>query len=79
MLCYSKHVGDDRVLVVVNLDADNVHSGWVDVDCEALGMDPGAALTMHDVLSGATYSWRAGRNSVRLDPAAAPAHLFVVS
>ncbi len=79
LLCYSKHAGDDRVLVVVNLDADNAQSGWVDVDCEALGLDPGAALTMHDLLGGATYSWRSGRNFVRLDPAGAPAHLFVVS
>ena len=79
LLCYSKRNGDDRVLAVVNLDPDNVLSGWVDVDCAALGIDSGAALTMRDLLSGATYSWRAGRNFVRLDPAAAPAHLFVIT
>ena len=79
LLCYSKWSGDDRVLAVVNLDPQNVQSGWVEVDAAALGLDPGAGLTMRDVLGEATYSWRAGRNFVRLDPAAAPAHLFVIS
>ncbi len=79
LLCYSKWSGDDRVLAVVNLDPHNVQSGWVEVDAAALGLDPGGGLTMRDALGEATYSWRAGRNFVRLDPAAAPAHLFVIS
>ncbi len=78
LLCYSKHTGDDRVLAVVNLDPLNVQSGWVDVDCAALGLDPASALTMHDLLGSATYSWRSGRNFVRLDPADSPAHLFSI-
>ena len=78
LLAYSKRSGGDRVLVVVNLDADNVQSGWVDVDAAALGLDPGAGFAVRDALSKATYTWRGGRNFVRLDPAAAPAHVFSV-
>ena len=33
---------------------------------------------VHDLLSDTRYTWRGERNYVRLDPAAMPAHLFVV-
>ena len=79
LLCYSKHAGEDRVLVVANLDPQNVQTGWVDVQTDALGLPTGAAFTAHDELTGAAYPWRAGRNFVRLDPAQAPAHVFTLA
>ena len=33
---------------------------------------------VHDLLTGARYLWQGARNYVRLDPAAAPAHMFRV-
>jgi starch synthase (maltosyl-transferring) len=78
LLAYSKRQGDDRVLVVVNLDPHHPQSGWVTVDAAALGLEPGAALAMQDLLGGETFSWRAGANYVILDPARAPAHVFAV-
>ncbi len=33
---------------------------------------------VHDQLTGARYLWRGPRNYVALDPAVAPAHIFVV-
>ena len=78
LLAYSKRDGDDRVLVVVNLDPHNVQSGWVNVDAAALGLDPSSTFRVRDELAGATYTWRGGGNFVRLDPLQEPAHLFAV-
>ncbi|MGH9089253.1 MAG: alpha-amylase family glycosyl hydrolase, partial [Acidimicrobiales bacterium] len=71
LIAYSKTSGDDRVVVVVNLDPFNRQAGWVDVD-----LGPGADV--HDLLTGARYHWAGDRNFVLLDPAAVPAHVFAV-
>ena len=78
LLCYSKRLGDDVVLCVVNLDPDAVQTGFTDLDVLALGVDDGAPYTVEDVLTGNTYTWRGARNYVSLDPAQQPAHLFVL-
>ena len=79
LLCYSKASGDDRVLVVVNLDAHHVQSGWVILDLEALGLDPWTSFTVRDELSGASYTWHGARNFVMLDPHREPAHAFTLA
>jgi starch synthase (maltosyl-transferring) len=78
MLAYSKREGDDRVLVVVNLDPHNPQSGFVNVDLGAFGLDTGVAYEARDALTGAQYTWYGSRNFVRLDPASAPAHVFSI-
>jgi starch synthase (maltosyl-transferring) len=78
LMCYSKRAGDDRVLVAVNLDPRNVQSGWVELDLEALGLEPDTTFTVHDELSGERYTWRGVRNFVMLDPARTPAHVFSI-
>ncbi|MGZ5063597.1 MAG: alpha-1,4-glucan--maltose-1-phosphate maltosyltransferase, partial [Usitatibacter sp.] len=78
LLCYSKRAGDDRVLVAVNLDPDNVQAGWVTLDLEALGLAGETAFTVRDELDGARYPWRGQRNFVMLDPSRAPAHVFAI-
>jgi starch synthase (maltosyl-transferring) len=86
ILCYSKHLppgspgapDGDTVLVVVNLDPVAAREASIWVDTEALGLEPGAAYTVTDEVSGASYQW--GRaNYVRLDPQLAVAHVFTVS
>ena len=79
LLAYSKQQGNDRVLVVVNLDPHHPQSGFVSVDLARLGMEPGAAYQVRDALTGATYTWQGSRNYVRLDPAHTPAHLFAIT
>jgi starch synthase (maltosyl-transferring) len=79
LLAYSKREGDDRVLVVVNLDPHLTQAGFVHVDLAALGLDVGVAYTVRDLLAGASYTWYGSRNFVSLDPAQAPAHVFVLS
>jgi starch synthase (maltosyl-transferring) len=79
LLAYSKHEGDDRVLVVVNLDPHNVQAGHVQVDLTRFGLETGVAYEVRDALGGASYTWYGSRNFVRLDPAAAPAHVFSIA
>ncbi len=80
LIAYLKSVPEpeNTVLAVVNLDPHHVQSGWVELDLDALGVDPRAPYQMHELLTGARYLWSGPRNFVRLDPARAPAHLFVL-
>ena len=80
LICYSKATEDRScvILVVVNLDAYHVQSGWVDLSLEALGVDREHPYQVHDLLSGARYLWHGSRNYVELNPQICPAHLFRV-
>ena len=77
VMVYSKHDGEDVVLVVCSLDPDNTVESDVYLDLSALGLPPGAAVEVHDELSGDTYIW-SERNWVRLYPSK-PAHIFHVT
>lgn len=78
LLAYSKATPDraDAILTVVNLDPHHAQSGWLDLDLEALGLDPGQPFQAHDLLSGARFLWRGARNFVLLDPERGPAHVL---
>ena len=80
MICYCKSTTDlDNVIIVmVNLDPEHTQSGWVELELAALGIDPGTAYQMHDLLTDARYLWSGVRNFVQLDPARTPAHVFRV-
>ncbi len=80
LLCYAKsHAGEKNlVVVVVNLDPHHIQSGWVELDLEALGIDPHTTYQMHDLLSSARFLWSGPRNFVQIDPQRAPAHLFAL-
>ncbi|MCM2326707.1 MAG: alpha-1,4-glucan--maltose-1-phosphate maltosyltransferase [Lysobacter sp.] len=78
LIAYAKQTPDgaNQVLVVVNLDPHHAHSGWIELDTEALGLDDGSPYQVHDLLTGARFLWHGPRNYVSLDPARAPAHVF---
>jgi starch synthase (maltosyl-transferring) len=78
LLCYSKSIADQSnvVLVVVNLSPYHVHSGWVELQLDALGLDPTQPAQMHDELSDARYIWHGARHYVELHPQVVPAHIF---
>lgn len=76
ILCYSKSSADNVIVVIVNLDPGNSHSGWIDLDLEALQLDPSRSFQVHDLISNARHSWHGGRNFVQLNPHAIPAHIF---
>ncbi|HEY1265875.1 MAG TPA: alpha-1,4-glucan--maltose-1-phosphate maltosyltransferase [Candidatus Binatia bacterium] len=78
MICYSKRTADSSnvILTVVNLDWKYVQSGWIDLALDELGVTPGATYKVHDLLTGARYTWRGARNYVELRPNAVPAHIL---
>ena len=80
LIAYGKTTEDlaNAIVCVVNLDPHHTHSGWVELDLAALGIEGGAQYQMHDLLTGAHYLWTGPRNFVELDPARVPAHVFRV-
>ena len=78
LICFSKRAIGDVVLVVVNLDPDYEQAGFIDLDVDALGVDPTHQYQLHDLLTDRRYLWEGSRNFVHLDPAGIPAHVFSV-
>jgi len=80
LICFGKRTSDgsNQIVTVVNLDPNNTHSGWVELDLAALGMELHRQYQMHDLISGARYLWQGQRNFVSLDPQRCPAHVFHV-
>ena len=77
IMTWSKRLGDDVVLVVVNLDPHGAREATVRLDLSALGFDWDERFEVHDAVTGQTYEWGAS-NYVRLDPFDEPAHVFTV-
>jgi starch synthase (maltosyl-transferring) len=50
----------------------------VHVPIAQMGIRPDEPYGVHDLLTGARYTWVGARNYVRLDPAHQPGHLFRV-
>jgi starch synthase (maltosyl-transferring) len=80
LLAFSKRTvsGASVVLVVINLDAHHTHAGYVEFDRRALGLPPGEAFQVHDLLADARYRWEGDRAYVELDPGILPASIFAV-
>jgi starch synthase (maltosyl-transferring) len=72
LIAYAKRRDDDVVLTCVNLDARVAQEGVVVIPV-ALGLPP--VFGVRDLLTDATFSWRIGRNYVRLEPGAS--HVLV--
>jgi len=77
VMTWSKKLGEDVVLVVVNLDPHGAREATVTLDLPALGFDWDERFEVHDAVTGRTYEWGAS-NYVRLDPFDEPAHVFTV-
>jgi starch synthase (maltosyl-transferring) len=69
---------DNIILVVVNLDPFRKENSFVYVPIEEFGQMESDEYQVHDLLSDARYTWRAGQNYVELDPEIQPAHIFLV-
>jgi starch synthase (maltosyl-transferring) len=68
---------DDLMIVVVNVDPHATRETTVHLDMPALGMDWHDRFTVHDELTGDSWTW-GEHNYVRLDPHQQPAHIFTV-
>ena len=80
IIAYSKMTNDllNIVVTVVNLDPDHTQAGMVDLPLDVLHLDPRQPYQMHDLLTGARYTWRGSRNYVELNPQRLPAHIFCI-
>ncbi|MBX6363414.1 MAG: alpha-1,4-glucan--maltose-1-phosphate maltosyltransferase [Gemmatimonadetes bacterium] len=67
------------ILVVVNLDREYTHSGWVDLPLQELGLDPTRPYQLEDLLADARYTWHGHWNYVELNPHLLPAHIFRIT
>ncbi len=70
--CKQSADGSDIIVCVVNLDPHHVHSGWVELDLKALGIEPEQPYQMHDLITDAHFLWHGPRNFVQLDPQRVP-------
>src|SRR3954452_1668232 len=83
VLAFSKSAVDpttgeeEQVLVVVNVDPHGTRETMVHLNMPELGMDWTDAFTVHDELTGNTWTW-GEHNYVRLDPYVEPAHILIV-
>ena len=75
LIAYAKTGAHETLIVVVNLDPHQAQEGVVIVPAR-LGLPP--VFDTVDLLGGERFSWRLGRNFVRLDPEIRAAHLLAV-
>ena len=78
VLFYGKSLGDNHILIVINLDPFIKHSSFVYVPLERFGLSSEQGYQMHDLLTDRRYLWRGSKNYVELDPNIEPAHIFLL-
>ncbi|GAB3892653.1 alpha-1,4-glucan--maltose-1-phosphate maltosyltransferase [Larkinella knui] len=78
LMAYLKVTGNNRLLMVINTDAYNRRAGMVQVPIWQLGIAEGQDYVVHDLLTGAQYTWKGQWNYVELDPYLLPMHLLKI-
>ena len=80
LVAYSKRTPDGKnvVLTIVNTNPYGAQAGNVHLDLGAMGVAPGSAFDVYDLLTETRYTWHGAQNYVALDPSAAMAHIFLV-
>ncbi len=71
-------IPDPDILVAVNLDPKNVQATMVHVPLEQMGIAADEPYVVHDLFTGARFTWTGSRNYVRLDPRDQIAHVLRV-
>lgn len=69
---------NNKLLIVISMDDMYSQSGWVKVPLTTFGIPENQPFTVHDLLTGSTYTWQNEWNYVALHPQAIPAHIFRV-
>lgn len=75
LIAYSKSVGDERIITVVNLDSKASQSGLLELPLIDWKINENENFDMEDLLTGITYTWNGWRNYIELRPEN-PAHIF---
>ncbi|MFW5968097.1 MAG: maltotransferase domain-containing protein, partial [Persicimonas sp.] len=80
LIAYSKRSADGSnvILIVANLDAEQTRADMVELDLNALGVDPERPFQVRDLIDGELYMWQGRKNYVELDPDKMPVHVFRV-
>lgn len=68
----------DSIIVIINLDPHKRHESNIHLPLADLGISPGIAFEVEDVLFEEVYTWRESTNFVSLDPRTKPVHLLKV-
>ncbi|WP_424493506.1 alpha-1,4-glucan--maltose-1-phosphate maltosyltransferase [Salinimicrobium sp. GXAS 041] len=78
LIAYTKVDQDEenKLLIVVNLDAQYSQSGWVKVPLQHLKLEENQPFEVHDLLANSRYTWQNEWNYVALHPNSMPAHIF---
>ena len=78
LMAYLKVTDTNRLLMVINMDAYNRRAAMVQVPIWQLGIAEGQEYKVHDLLTGAQYTWKGQWNYVELDPYLLPMHLLKI-
>lgn len=80
LLAYVKATEDlsDIFLVIVNLDPNQRHSGFVQLPRERLRLSDRINVKLHDIITDEHYTWTQEWNYVEIDPYKMPFHFFKV-
>ncbi len=78
LLAYLKITEDlsDIILVIVNLDPNQRHSGFVQLPKGILRLGDHINVKLHDLMTDEHYTWTQEWNYIELDPYKMPFHLF---
>ncbi|WP_245723759.1 alpha-1,4-glucan--maltose-1-phosphate maltosyltransferase [Paramicrobacterium humi] len=85
ILVYSKHLAGeftttgrpDTVIVVANVDPHSVRETTIHLDAAALGLAPGAAFHVRELITGAEWTWTE-HQYVKLDAFTTPVHILEI-
>lgn len=78
LLAYSKASQNNLLLIIVNLDPQNIQSGWLTLPLDFLEISDDQDYILHDLLDDARYDWHGPRNYIELNPNKMPAHIFKI-
>lgn len=70
--------GENRMLIVINLDPEHRHESNIHLPLEAMGLQSGVAFYVDDLIYEESYTWRESTNFVALDPRTKPVHILRV-
>ena len=70
--------GRNDIIVVANLRPDQVQEGTLEVPAFADARLDAGTVVMEDLIDAGRYTWRTGRNPLRLDPTQRFAHVLRV-
>lgn len=68
----------NKILAVVNLDAQNTQNGWVKLPLHLMGIGYDQSYKLTDLITGHEYYWKDDSNYVELNPHEMPVHLFKI-